>query len=140
MQNPSLPNKIQPYITEANRLIVRCGLQTIRYIFGEQFSPACFSLLYNYKTVLFSSKNRFPFAWICIRCQSDSKDLQIRQEIYPTFVIKFILVMMSNMPKVLGVRCSDQVSAVTAGCYGCCGCAADGEALGVLKRHDRQEM
>ena len=63
-----------------------CGRQTIRYIFGEQFSPACFSLLYNYKTVLFSSKNRFPFAWICIRCQSDSKDLQIRQEIYPTFV------------------------------------------------------
>ena len=93
-----------------------CGLQTIRYIFGEQFSPACFSLLYNYKTVLFSSKNRFPFAWVCISSQSDSKDLQIRQEIYPTFVIKFILVMMSNMavPKVLGVRCSDQVSAVTA--------------------------
>ena len=121
---------------------MRCRLQTIRYIFGEQFSPACFSLLYNYKTVLFSSKNRFPFAWICIRCQSDCKDLQIRQEIYPTFVINFILVMMSNMPvpTVLGVRCSDQVSAVTAGCYGCCGCVADGEALGVLKRHDRQEI
>ena len=57
-------------------------------------------------------------------------------------MIKFIPVIMSNMavPKVLGVRRSDQVSAVTAGCYSCCGCIADGEALGVLKRHDRQEM